>query len=457
MVSTLACVDTSAPTVTATAPTNGATVSGTINEAVNATDNVGVTKVEFLRDGVMYGQDTTSPYSTSFDTTTVTNGSHTFGARAYDAAGNMGTAANVTVTVSNVAADTLAPTVVATAPTNGATVSGMVNQAVNATDNVGVTKVEFLRDGVMYGQDTTSPYSTSVNTTTVTNGSHTFGARAYDAAGNMGTAANVTVTVANSTTPPSGCAASAANVPDGPDGNGGCFPGPSNTGPNAPESSMTAYTGSCTVTAANVVIDSKIVNCSPLVVGSGASGLMIKNSYLKGGVIQNGGSASFTVQDSMIDNAVSYPACSGGTCSAGKYACGDPNNATTQCGVGYRNFTILRTEIINTNRAAYCESSCLIQDSYFHGTNLWPVQQQSGSRILGASRAERDAPPQHAVVRLHGAVPELRDRLLGGHQRLPGLRADQEQHDRPQPVDGEQRRDRILRLRRRYGRQAVQR
>ncbi len=36
------------------------------------------------------------------------------------------------------------------------------------------------------------------------------------------------------------------------------------------------------------------------------------------------------------------------------------------------NFTILRTEIININRAAYCDSNCLIQDSYFHGTNLWP-------------------------------------------------------------------------------------
>ena len=43
-----------------------------------------------------------------------------------------------------------------------------------ATDAVGVTRVEFLRDGTVLGQDTTSPYSMSVNTTTVTNGSHTF-------------------------------------------------------------------------------------------------------------------------------------------------------------------------------------------------------------------------------------------------------------------------------------------
>ena len=187
-----------------TAPTNGATVSGTINQAVTATDNVGVTKVEFLRDGVVYGQDTTAPYSMSLNTTTVTNGAHTFGARAYDAAGNTGTAANVTVTVANATLDTLAPTVTMTSPTNGATVSGTINQAVTATDNVGVTKVEFLRDGVVYGQDTTAPYSTSLNTTTVTNGAHTFGARAYDAAGNVGNATNATVTVSN-TAPVPGC------------------------------------------------------------------------------------------------------------------------------------------------------------------------------------------------------------------------------------------------------------
>jgi hypothetical protein len=175
------------------------------------------------------------------------------------------------------------------------------------------------------------------------------------------------------TPPPTGsCATSTTHVPDGPDGMGGCWPGPSNTGPSASEASMATYTGSCTITAANTVIDSKVINCSPLNVGNGASGLMIKNSYIKGGVISNG-SATFTIQDSVLDNAVSYPACSSpSSCAAGKYACGDPNNATTECGVGYRNFTILRTEIMHTNRAAYCESTCTIQDSYFHGTTLWP-------------------------------------------------------------------------------------
>jgi hypothetical protein len=135
---------------------------------------------------------------------------------------------------------------------------------------------------------------------------------------------------------------------------------------------MATYTGSCTITAANTVIDSKVVNCRTIDVR--AAGFVLKNSYLNGGIVQSGGSASFTVQDSFIDSGVQFPACSNGSCPAGKYACGDTGNATTDCGVTGSNFTILRTEIINSNRAAYCEAPgpCLIQDSYFHGTNLWP-------------------------------------------------------------------------------------
>lgn len=171
--------------------------------------------------------------------------------------------------------------------------------------------------------------------------------------------------------PPTGCATSTPNVPDGPDGNGGCFPGTANTGPNAPASSMSTYTGSCTISIANTVIDSKVVNCRTIVVA--ASGFVLKNSYLNGGIVQSGGNPSFTVQDSFIDSGVMYPAASSGA-PAGKYACGDTGNATSDCGVTGSNYTILRTEIINSNRAAYCEAPgpCLIQDSYFHGTNLWP-------------------------------------------------------------------------------------
>jgi len=95
-------VDTTPPTISITAPTNGATVSGTMSVSANASDNVGVASVQFTLDGSNLGSAlTASPYQVAWDTTTATNGAHVLGAAARDAAGNVGNAVPVTVTVSN--------------------------------------------------------------------------------------------------------------------------------------------------------------------------------------------------------------------------------------------------------------------------------------------------------------------------------------------------------------------
>ena len=195
--------DTTAPTTSITAPANGATVSGTTSVTASASDNVGVTKVEFYLDSVLQSTSTASPYTWSWNTTTATNASHSLTSKAYDAAANVGTSAVVTVTVSNVA-DTTAPTTSITAPANGATVSGTASVTASASDNVGVTKVEFYLDSVLQSTSTASPYTWSWNTTTATNASHSLTSKAYDAAANVGTSAIVTVTVSNvvDTTPP---------------------------------------------------------------------------------------------------------------------------------------------------------------------------------------------------------------------------------------------------------------
>jgi hypothetical protein len=96
--------------------------------------------------------------------------------------------------------DVTPPTISITAPASGATVSGTVTVTATATDNVGVTSVQFFLDGANLGSaDTTTPYATSWNTTTASNGSHTLTAKASDAAGNVGNAVPVVVTVTNST------------------------------------------------------------------------------------------------------------------------------------------------------------------------------------------------------------------------------------------------------------------
>jgi hypothetical protein len=93
--------DTTAPTVSLTAPSNGATVSGSITLAATASDNVGVSSVQFKVDGVNRGTaDTSSPYSRTWDTTGVSDGSHTVSATAVDTSGNTATDSH-TVTVQN--------------------------------------------------------------------------------------------------------------------------------------------------------------------------------------------------------------------------------------------------------------------------------------------------------------------------------------------------------------------
>ena len=191
--------DTQAPAVAVTAPASGSTVSDTTTVSASATDNVAVARVDFLVDGAVASSDTTSPHSFAWDTRTVSNGPHSLSAKAYDPAGNVGASAAIAVTVNNLVLvpDLQSPTVSITAPASGATVSATATVTAGANDNVGVTKVDFLVDGSVVGNDTTSPYSLAWDTTTSPNGSHALVAKAYDSAGNVGTSATTTVTVNN--------------------------------------------------------------------------------------------------------------------------------------------------------------------------------------------------------------------------------------------------------------------
>jgi hypothetical protein len=97
--------DTTAPTVSVTAPTAGATVSGTTTISATASDNVGVASVAFYVDSGLLSTDTSSPYSYSWATTSYSNGAHSIYAIAKDAAGNSKTSTTVSVTVSNTVVD----------------------------------------------------------------------------------------------------------------------------------------------------------------------------------------------------------------------------------------------------------------------------------------------------------------------------------------------------------------
>ncbi|HAM36644.1 MAG TPA: hypothetical protein DCP85_12025 [Elusimicrobia bacterium] len=135
---TLAAPDTTAPTASITAPAAGAAVSGAVSVSATATDSVGVTKVEFYIDGNLKATDTSSPYSYSLDTTQLANGSHALLAKAYDAAGNVGQSAQVSVTVANAVTDATAPSAPANPALGNPTVSSLNLAWSASTDNVGV-------------------------------------------------------------------------------------------------------------------------------------------------------------------------------------------------------------------------------------------------------------------------------------------------------------------------------
>lgn len=183
VVNVLAQGDTTKPTVSITTPDNGQWVKGIVTISANASDNIGVTKVEFYLDNSLspMATDTTAPYSTIWDTTFGSSGNHSITAKAFDAAGN-----NQTATAFTVFVDNQPPTVDITSPANGATVSGTVNITANATDNLGIVNVELFVNGVPKGEDFTSPYSIPWNTVLETNGNYLVEIRAVDNLLNIG-------------------------------------------------------------------------------------------------------------------------------------------------------------------------------------------------------------------------------------------------------------------------------
>jgi hypothetical protein len=195
----LVTIDTEAPQTAITAPTAGQTIGGTFNLQATASDDVGVTKVEFYAGNTLLATDSTAPYGYGLNTTSgnFPNGAYSFTSLAYDAAGNQTRSPAVSANIYNAPADTTAPTVSITSPVANSTVSGTINISATASDASGINRVEFsVNGGSPANSDPTSPYGFFYDTTGLSKGTHTITAKAFDNAGNSKTA-SVTVTVDN--------------------------------------------------------------------------------------------------------------------------------------------------------------------------------------------------------------------------------------------------------------------
>lgn len=202
--------DTTLPVVSMSASPASVTAGAEVTLTAVASDNVGVTKVEFYDGTSLLATDSASPYTFKWNTTGVANGAHALKARAFDAAGNVATSTDVSVTVQNStpSPDTTNPTATVTNPLSGSTVYTGTNYQLktNASDNVGVTKVEFYRAGqyligtATLASGTAKDGSWAVSWTPTTAGSADITARVYDASGNIGNSPVVSVSVSSQPT-----------------------------------------------------------------------------------------------------------------------------------------------------------------------------------------------------------------------------------------------------------------
>jgi hypothetical protein len=174
------------PSVTITSPTAGDEVSGTIAVTADASDDDAVTQVEFFVDSGSIGVDTegSDGWSVSWDTTTYSDGSHTVSARVTDTASQTAND-SISVTVANATETDNPPTVTIASPSDGAEVSGTITITANASDDKGISQVEFFVDDESIWVDTSSSggWSASWDTTGYSDGLHTIIATATDSIG----------------------------------------------------------------------------------------------------------------------------------------------------------------------------------------------------------------------------------------------------------------------------------
>ena len=176
------------PTVSITSPTNGSVVRGTVNVQATATDDVGVSKVEFYVDNTLKTTVTQAPYQFSWNSLDTLYGPHVLQAKAFDTV-NQATTASINITVDN------RPAVIITSPAEGATLNGTVNVQASVTGPTTVTSVELYVDNQL--KATSASPSFLWNTSGYSWGAHTLMVKAYDNYNQVGTSPVVNVKVDN--------------------------------------------------------------------------------------------------------------------------------------------------------------------------------------------------------------------------------------------------------------------
>jgi chitodextrinase len=192
--------DTQAPSV----PTNlfaSAISTSQINLSWTAsTDAVGVTGYKIYRAGTQIATTTATSYS---NTGLAAATAYSYTVSAYDAAGNVSTQSTSASATTQSFPDTTAPIASISSPSAGS-VSGTITFAASASDpsvtgsvTSGLFSLSLLIDNNVFATSSSGSLSRTLDTATLSNGSHNLTAKALDNAGNSFTTQTVVITVYN--------------------------------------------------------------------------------------------------------------------------------------------------------------------------------------------------------------------------------------------------------------------
>jgi len=200
------------PAVKITAPANGASGSGTVSIVTQVSS--AVSWINIYIDGNYFAS--SPPFTFSWNSTAVPNGSHTVSTRAFNSSGTQVGSDSVTVTVSNGAptptptptptstptgtptpTPTVTPTPMAaveiTAPANGSSVAGTVSIVTQVSPSV--SWINIYIDGSYF--TSSPPFTFSWNSATVASGVHNISTRAFSSGGTQLGTDSISVSVAN--------------------------------------------------------------------------------------------------------------------------------------------------------------------------------------------------------------------------------------------------------------------
>ena len=179
--------DTIAPTILINNNPSSPNLTDQVNVTADANDISGIAQIKIYVDNINI-QTCLLTNKCSY-TSNYSIGLHTYYATAVDASFNNNSAStsiqSFTVSSSNLS-DTLPPNIIITSPLDNTTINGIVTVSAKASDDTGVTGVQFLLDGANLSNEITiAPYSIIWDTSTTSNGYHNLSARARDIVGNL--------------------------------------------------------------------------------------------------------------------------------------------------------------------------------------------------------------------------------------------------------------------------------